>query len=603
MQHVPGLGAGGDKDCPKPPVRFAGFVLNVDACTLTRDSGEAVALTRGEFSLLSFLACRPGRVVSRDTLLAATANRRFEPFDRSIDTLIGRLRRKIEPDPKQPRLIVTVPGKGYRFDGLTHPLVAARTFCADVAGAATSKEPSALPPGAGVAGATLDAQPTLPPPGDDQVRAWPRFWQRSGRASVLIPLCVGLLVILAIAGRSISGASSVPGGSPSLMVLPFVNLTGDASNDRLGRALAYNVLGLLSAYPGVRVAAHPDSAVSPVGGASQAARPSGARYVVTGAIQRMGDALQVVATLSASAAGETIWSEAFSSVASDGIDIREDIPRRIYDCIAGFRGVIHDSEGRISWSKAPANMNEYDYYFRGQSLYLRSTLPDVLRARGVFQEGLSRYPESTLLRLELAWTYVWTAMSEATQERGPDIDRAWRFAAEAVSAPSPSRLEAWLGHWLMAFLYQWHDSDFSRSVAEARKAINLAPYDAFSRNELSWVLANAGLADEAIAWARAGLEHDPNGPSRRHANLAWAYYMAGRDREAFETLREKRDEFPILAATLHVRLGEVEKAKALIARYVQAGGRATVHREDSVPLIEPVRTEYVDALRKTGLPD
>jgi TolB-like protein len=61
---------------------------------------------------------RPGRVISRDTLLDAFTNRRFEPFDRSIDVLIGRLRRKIEADPKRPRLIVTVPGEGYRFDGL-----------------------------------------------------------------------------------------------------------------------------------------------------------------------------------------------------------------------------------------------------------------------------------------------------------------------------------------------------------------------------------------------------------------------------------------------------------------------------------------------------
>ena len=61
---------------------------------------------------------RPGRVVSRDAILNAVSNRSLEPFDRSVDTLVVRLRRKIEVDPKQPRLIVTVPGEGYRFDGL-----------------------------------------------------------------------------------------------------------------------------------------------------------------------------------------------------------------------------------------------------------------------------------------------------------------------------------------------------------------------------------------------------------------------------------------------------------------------------------------------------
>jgi DNA-binding winged helix-turn-helix (wHTH) protein len=85
---------------------------------LARASGEAIPLTRGEFALLRMFVARPGRVISRDALLDAFAKRRFESFDRSVDVLIGKLRRKIEADPKRPRLIVTVPGEGYRFDGL-----------------------------------------------------------------------------------------------------------------------------------------------------------------------------------------------------------------------------------------------------------------------------------------------------------------------------------------------------------------------------------------------------------------------------------------------------------------------------------------------------
>ena len=100
------------------PLRFAGLVLDLDACMLARESGEAVPLTHGEFAVLRMFVSRPGRVISRDALLDAFANRRFEPFDRSVDVLIGKLRRKIESDPKQPRLIVTVPGEGYRFDAL-----------------------------------------------------------------------------------------------------------------------------------------------------------------------------------------------------------------------------------------------------------------------------------------------------------------------------------------------------------------------------------------------------------------------------------------------------------------------------------------------------
>ncbi len=103
----------------KAPVRFAGLILDLDACTLARESGDTIPLTPGEFTLLRAFVSRPGRVLSRDTLLDATFHRQFEPFDRSVDVLVGRLRPKVESDPKEPRLIVTVPGEGYRFDGLT----------------------------------------------------------------------------------------------------------------------------------------------------------------------------------------------------------------------------------------------------------------------------------------------------------------------------------------------------------------------------------------------------------------------------------------------------------------------------------------------------
>ena len=74
-----------------------------------------VPLTHAEFALLVVLARHPGRVLSRDQLLDAALGRRAEPYDRSIDVLVGRLRRKIEPDPKVPRFIVTMVGEGYKF--------------------------------------------------------------------------------------------------------------------------------------------------------------------------------------------------------------------------------------------------------------------------------------------------------------------------------------------------------------------------------------------------------------------------------------------------------------------------------------------------------
>ena len=78
----------------------------------------------GEFRLLKAFAQRPGRVLSREDLLTATNGRDANVFDRSIDMLIMRLRRKIEPEPQPPSVIVTLPGVGYKF--------AARVIGADI---------------------------------------------------------------------------------------------------------------------------------------------------------------------------------------------------------------------------------------------------------------------------------------------------------------------------------------------------------------------------------------------------------------------------------------------------------------------------------------
>jgi DNA-binding winged helix-turn-helix (wHTH) protein len=94
---------------------FGCIALDLGSRILIDSSGRDVALRRREFDLLLALARNPGRVMSRDTLLDAIAGREAEAFDRTIDVYVGRLRQKIEKDPKQPRLIVTVPGVGYRL--------------------------------------------------------------------------------------------------------------------------------------------------------------------------------------------------------------------------------------------------------------------------------------------------------------------------------------------------------------------------------------------------------------------------------------------------------------------------------------------------------
>jgi DNA-binding winged helix-turn-helix (wHTH) protein len=104
-----------EADEVEPVLQFGGFRLDLAGHCLVDQAGKEVPLTSSEFSLLRAFLKRPGRVLSRDQLLQVLTGRDAEAYDRSIDMLIVRLRRKIESDPKRPRLIVTIPGSGYKF--------------------------------------------------------------------------------------------------------------------------------------------------------------------------------------------------------------------------------------------------------------------------------------------------------------------------------------------------------------------------------------------------------------------------------------------------------------------------------------------------------
>jgi two-component system, OmpR family, response regulator len=95
--------------------RFAGWRLDLATRELVSPEGGDVRLTTGEFDLLAAFVNNANQVLSRDRLLDLARNREAGPFDRTIDVQVGRLRRKLEPDPAKPTIIKTVRGTGYIF--------------------------------------------------------------------------------------------------------------------------------------------------------------------------------------------------------------------------------------------------------------------------------------------------------------------------------------------------------------------------------------------------------------------------------------------------------------------------------------------------------
>jgi two-component system phosphate regulon response regulator OmpR len=109
-EHIP------EPEEPRKRYRFGKAVLDLEAASLTAEDGTEIPITSMEFNLLKLFALNRGRVLNRDQILEGAHDRMWDPFDRSIDIRISRLRRKIEVNPMKPSVIRTVRGIGYIYD-------------------------------------------------------------------------------------------------------------------------------------------------------------------------------------------------------------------------------------------------------------------------------------------------------------------------------------------------------------------------------------------------------------------------------------------------------------------------------------------------------
>src|SRR5271156_3940045 len=404
-------GAGSHSLEPSPEAKralhFAGLILDLEACRLTRDSGEAIPLTRGELALLRMLISRPGRVISRDSLLDAFTNRRFESFDRSVDVLIGKLRRKIEPDPKQPRLIVTVPGEGYRFDGLTQSFSTQRTLSGADPDFSLA-EPAAAPP---AARPLTQAKPPEPK-----------------KRSILAPLVAGIVALLVLVGGAwywLGGKRSAsvfappkPAAHLSVVVLPFTNLSGDPAQDYFADGITDILTTDLSRIRDSFVIAR-NTAFTFKGksvDAKEIGKDLGVRYVLEGSVQRDGTRVRVNAQLIDAETGAHLWADRFEEDVSDLFKLQDQVVARLANSLGNELVKAEAEKGARS-----KNPDAIDLHMRGWALARPSqqTKEKNEAARALFEQALKIDPNNADALAGSAYTY---ANEYAIGQRNPNTD-------------------------------------------------------------------------------------------------------------------------------------------------------------------------------------
>lgn len=430
--------------------------------------------------------------------------------------------------------------------------------------------------------------------------------RRTGKQGKYWPAAAfGSLFALMIAGGGAWYALQPPKAQarePSIAVLPFANMSGDASQDYFGAGIAEDIITMLSSFPSLRVVSRTSSFVydKPVK-VQQVGDDLKVNYVIEGSVRKAGDKVRVTAQLINASTGEHVWANRYDEESGDVAALQNNVANKIYDTLAGLSGKIRKQEEADAWTKSAPTLEEYDYYLRGHQLFFQITKEGNVKARAVWQEGLDKFPDSALLRTKIAFTYIRDVYWETTDDPWGVTEKAWKLGTEAQAIEHKSRLETLLSHWVMVPLYQLHEGDFERSVVEAMTAGDLVPYDAFARTDLGSYLVNAGKYDLAIQWLEDSIRRDPSPQDFAYGALGIAYYFADRPSDSLTALKKMKEPWKTSLAVAYVRLGRLDEARAIMATFRKDNPNWTIEKEAVWPTTK--KPQYAEPFLKTYLAD
>lgn len=535
-------------------VRLGQARIDLDAERIVDPAGQAVALRPQAFAVLRLLLANPERLVTKDEVMQAVWPG-IAVTDDSLVQCIGEIRKALGDEDRT--LIETVPRRGYR---LTQGARTAR-------GAAPRERRAAI----------------------------------FGAALVLVALAVGAWRMLGPEERALR--------TPTLAVLPFTTVAG-AGDAYLGPGVAEDVISMLARTPDVSVVARGSSFA--YGDEPRDVREIGAAlgvdYVLEGSVRREGEKLRIIAQLEHTGTGQHVWADRFDRAGSDPWALTDEIAGRIIYALAGEGGELKRAQFREAWGKDTARLGEYDYFLRGLDLYYNAETPaENDRAGRIWAEGLEHYPDSTMLKVKLAWKH-WTGAWYYWTDLERNFHEADRLVTEALAqgnlAPETQRA----AHWLNAMVLMQR-GEFDDAVYEAERTIALAPYDARVLRNLTDVLIADGRYEMALEWLDRAEPREPGRENEYVLQRALIYRLMGRYEDADRTYASAGEDmrvYPRLSwAITLVRLGRLDEAREKVrwALEEEADFTQTTWREGSFYSDPAILDAEIAALAEAGLPE
>lgn len=391
---------------------------------------------------------------------------------------------------------------------------------------------------------------------------------------------------------------TIPTDKPSIAVLPFVNMSDDASQEYFSDGLTEDLITDLSKFSNMFVISrnsvflYKGKAVNP----KQVGEELGVRYVLEGSVRKSDSRVRVTVQLIDATTGGHLWAERYDQELKDIFTLQDDLTQQILSALdVKFRKI----EQERAFRKDTASLNAFDYNWQGWWYYHRFTREDNDQAQLLFEKAIELEPKFAHAYAGLGFTY-YEQWARLWSQEPQTLERAFELAKRAISLnDSLSTAYVLLGH-----VYLWR-KQHTQAIAEIERAIALEPNKADFYADLADILVWVGRPQEALGLVEKAMRLNPHYPARYSVILGLAYLLMEQFEEAMAGLKRalilSPDDFGthLMLATIYSQDGREEDARAHVAEALRLNPQLSI--EDLKQRLPNTIEGSIDALRKAGL--
>lgn len=526
------------------PFAFGGYVLDPDRRELTRGS-EIVVVAPQVFDLLVYLVQNREHVVSKEALLDVVWGGRIVS-ESTLTSHINAARKAVGDSGDKQRLIRTVARKGFRF------------VC-DV-----NEAPSLHRI------ASMKADP-------------------------------------AEANETPVHVLGLP-DKPSIAVLSFQNLSGDADQEYFADGVVEDIIAALSRIRWLFVTAR-NSSFTYKGRAvdvRQVGRELGVRYVLEGSVRKAADRVRITGQLIDATTGADLWAERFEGALENIFELQDRIAASVVGAIAPQ---LEQAEIKRAKRKPTESLDAYDHYLRGMASFHQGTREATNEALPSFYTAIQLDPDFASAYGMAAWCHFWRKINGWMTDRAEEIAEGSRLARRAVELGKDDPVALTRGGHALAHLV----GDLDGGIAFLDRAQRLNPNSAAAWFLGGFLKALRGETDDAIEHFARAMRLSPLDLEmfRMQLGMALAHFFAGRFDTASSWAEKAFRDFPSLLpaiaiiAASHALAGRTEEASRAMDHLRRLDPALRLSGlKDWLPIHRPEDlATLADGLRKAGLPE